>query len=60
MGKYHIIFEILAQKQIILHYKNGDKATLKNTRRITLKSQGWHWKTRAIKTWAYWILVTAG
>ncbi len=34
MGKYHIIFEVLAQKQIIQHYKSGDKATLKKLKKI--------------------------
>jgi toxin YoeB len=34
MGKYHIVFEALSQKQIIQHYKSGDKATVKKLKKI--------------------------
>jgi toxin YoeB len=34
MGKYPIIFDPIAQKQIIQHYKSGDKATLKKLSKI--------------------------
>ncbi len=34
MGKYHIIFDKTAQKQIIQHYKIGDIATFKKLTKI--------------------------
>jgi toxin YoeB len=37
MGKFRIEIKELAQKQIIQHYKSGDKKSIKNIERILLE-----------------------
>ena len=37
MGKYHIIFDALAQKQISKHYKSGNKASIKKIEQILIE-----------------------
>ncbi|WP_316771044.1 Txe/YoeB family addiction module toxin [Pedobacter frigiditerrae] len=37
MGKYHLVFAALAQKQISKHYKSGDKASIKRIEQILIE-----------------------
>lgn len=34
MGKYHIVFDKITQKQVIQHFKSGDNSTLKKLTKI--------------------------
>lgn len=37
MGKYHLIFDILAQKHIAKHFKSGNKASIKKIEQILVE-----------------------
>ena len=37
MGKYHIIFDALAQKHLTKHFKSGNKASIKKIEQILIQ-----------------------